>query len=560
MKKREKVSVFDTILRDGAQTPEIGLNLRDRLYIAKALANTGVDVIEIGFAANDADYPYMKELAKYIGNRRHSTNRKVPVVCSLARALKEDVELAYKAIEPADPDKRRIHIFIGTSEELIKYSLGKKEEEILKMISDSVSYARRLVGREGQVQYSSEDALRTNIDFLVKTVQTAIDNGADKINVPDTTGFAIPESYYKTIKELKRRVKGIDKVILSAHIHNDSGNAVAATLKGIKAGIRQIEGCALQLGERAGNADWMTVVTDLRILQDYYGVDVSHIEHEALYNLAKLVSSITGQTIPLNHPVVGRAAFTESSGIHVKGVVKNHKSYFVVDPASVGRKPEIVLGQTSGTNTVAYFLREHDYGEIKSDYTINQVARMTSAVKKYSIKVRDSLTETEARLFAEHYIKGKPLKKRLVMKDFQSTSSMNAKPWTKVVLKLDGQERTGEGTGEGSIDAYMNAVKNALGIKAELHYWDEKAIYRGKGAPGYEMLNSMNFSKEERAILGDNGESIGQEAVAKSMIELLYNNEIFHGRGYARDIAKATYNAITDAFDAVYRLKMTSAL
>ena len=552
----KRISVLDTTLRDGAQTPGVGMSFRDRYYIARALTDIGVDVIEAGFAANNVDFPVIEKIARYIGSREHSVNRNVPVVCSLARVLPEDVELAYKSIEEADPDRRRIHVFIGTSEELMNHSHGKKEEAILDMISGSVSYARELLGPSGQVQYSSEDSLRTDIGFLVETVQTAVGCGADVINVPDTTGFARPDKYYETIMELRRRVKGIENVTLAGHMHNDGGNTVATTLKGIEAGIRQVEGCVLQLGERAGNADWMSVITNLNILKDHYGVDTDHIDTSKFYDLARLVSSITGYPIPLTHPVVGEAAFSESSGIHVKGVINDYSAYFIIPPETVGRNVDIVLGQTSGTNTVAYFLREHGYGDIGEDYTPEQLSDMTSFVKEHSIRVRDSLTETESRLFAEHFIRGSQLKERLVMKGFQNRSSMESGHYTTVRLELDSQERKGSGSGEGPVDSYMNAVKDALGMGGvELHYWDEKAVYRGRGAPGYEMVDRMKFSDDEMDMLDSNGyESSGQKAVAESVIELLYQDEIFHGRGFARDINKATYDAIIDAFDALYRL------
>jgi len=554
--KVNRIAVFDTTLRDGAQTPGISLNFQDRLLIAKALANIGVDVIEIGFAANDVDFPYMQELAKFIGSRVCSVNKNVPIVCSLARVLREDVLLAYESIKSADPDRRRIHLFIGTSEELMSHSHGKREETILNMISENVDYARYLLGPKGQIEYSSEDSLRTNYNFLVKTIQTAINHGVDVVNVPDTTGFAPPDKYYETITGLKKVVEGIDRIELSAHIHNDSGNAIATTLKGIEAGIRQIEGCALQLGERAGNADWMTLITDLHNSVDYYGIAVEHINSEQFYVLARLISSITGQPIPLNHPVVGRAAFSESSGIHVKGAIRNYRSYFVIPPETVGRKVDIVLGQTSGTNTIAYFLREHGYGEIGNDYDIGQVSAMTFAVKRQSVSIGDSLTETEAKLFAEHYIRGKPFQKRLTLEKFRTLTLSNEKPQTQIAIELDGNKIVAEGIGEGTVDSFMNAVKNALNMHdVELFYWDEKAVYHGKGAPGYELVDEMEFSNEELKIFRDNRfESKGQEAIAKSMIELSYQNKTYHGRGFAKDIIRATYDAIIDAFDAIYRL------
>jgi 2-isopropylmalate synthase len=528
----------------------------DRYIIAKVLANIGVDVIEIGFAANDVDYELMKRIAKYIGNREYSRNRTVPVVCALARVLEEDVNLAYETIEPADPDKRRIHVFIGTSEELMNYSHGKREKEILSLIESNVGRARELVGKQGQVEYSSEDALRTDFDFLAETIQTAIDNGADVINVPDTTGFARPDKYYETIKELRRRVKGIEEATLSAHIHNDSGNAVATTMKGIEAGIRQVEGTILQLGERAGNADWLTVVTNLKIMREYYGVDVDHIDTTMFNDLARLVSSITRYPIPLTHPVTGKATFSESAGIHVKGVINNYQTYFVIPPELVGREMDIVLGQTSGRNTVAYFLRRNGYGELGKDYTTEQLDRMTSAIKRYSVEIKDGLTSTESKLFAEHYIRGKPLEKRVELVDFNSRNSRSGRPSIEIILRVDGEERTGAGKGEGPVDAYMDAIEEASGVApCELKYWEERAAYRGRGAYGFELLDQLEFSDEENELLRVNGgTSKGQEAVAESLVEVSYNQGTYYGRGVARDITLATYEAITSAFDAIFRL------
>jgi 2-isopropylmalate synthase len=554
---KDKIIIHDTTLRDGAQTPFIGMDFWDRYVIAKALANIGVDVIEIGFAANDVDYEPMKKIAKHIGSRKYSRNKMVPVVCSLARVLDNDVNLAYETIEPADPDKRRIHVFIGTSEELMNYSHGKREEEILSLIKSNVAKARELLGKEGQVEYSSEDALRTDFAFLVETIQTAIDNGADVINVPDTTGFARPDKYYETIMEMKRRVKGIEGTTLSAHIHNDSGNAVASTMKGIEAGIRQVEGTILQLGERAGNVDWFTVVTNLKILREHYKIDVNHIDAAKFNDLARLVSSITRHPIPLTHPVVGKAAFSESAGIHVKGVINNYQTYFVIPPELVGKEIDIVLGQTSGRNTVAYFLRRNGYGELGKDYTLEQLDRMTSAIKRYSIEIKDGLTSTESKIFAEHYIRGKPLERRVELIDFNSRSSRRGKPSIEIVLRVDGEERRGTGRGEGPVDAYMVAIEEASGITpCDLKYWEERAAYHGRGAYGFEILDEMEFSDEENELIRANGgESRGQEAVAESLVEVLYDRGNYHGRGVARDITLATYEAITNAFDAIFRLK-----
>lgn len=551
-----KIDIFDTTLRDGAQTPFIGMDFWDRFVIAKALAQTGVDVIETGFAANDVEYEWMKKIAKHIGTRGYSTCNNIPIICSLSRPLEKDIKLAYESIEPADPDKRMIHIFIGTSEELMTDSHGKNEEEVLKLISSGVSYARKLVGPEGQVEYSSEDATRTDLSFLIETIQTAKESGANRINVPDTTGFAIPDLYFERIMEIKKRVKGIDDLILSTHNHHDSGNSVETTLKGILAGVSQMEGTVLQYGERAGNADWPTIVTDLIINNNYYNVDVSHIDTTMFNDLGRLISAITGKPIPLNHPVYGQAAFAESSGIHVKGVIKNYKTYFVIPPELVGRKAEIILGQTSGANTVAYFLRENGYGVLGEDYNEEQLNAMTSEVKQYCTQIKDTLTQTESELFANHYIKGEPNEKRIELIDFESTNSMHGYPRIYITLRTDGEEKMGKGEGEGPVDAFMEAIKNVTGINdCELRYWDEDAVYHGRGAHGFEILDRLQFSHEERELLGNNGDiSKGQEANAKSMVKISHNGKEYHTRGFTKDVDVANYFAITDAFDAILRL------
>nr|HID59981.1 hypothetical protein [Desulfobacterales bacterium] len=551
----DRIYIFDTTLRDGAQTPWIGMGFWDRFIIAKALADIGVDVIELGFAANHVDYEMIKKMAKYICNPEYSTNRTVPVACSLARAVKEDVRKAFETIEPAPPEKRRIHVFIGTSQELMDYSIGKKQEVVLSMIRENVSYARELIGDIGDVEYSSEDALRTDLDFLLETIQSAVDCGASVINVPDTTGFARPDEYYDRIIAIRKNVKGIENVLLSAHIHHDSGNSVATTLKGIEAGIRQVEGTVLQLGERTGNVDWMSVVTNLNILKDFYKVDVSHIDTTKFFDVSRLVASIIEHPIPLVHPVTGRAAFAESSGIHVKGILREPKTYFVIPAATVGREVEIVLGQTSGTNTVADFLRKHGY----TDFTEELVEKITEAVKEYSTEIKDGLTQTEALLFVEHFMNDRPMENRITLKDFQSSNSLNGPAKINVSIVVDGSEKTGYGEGVGPIDAFMNAMRNILNMKdAKLQLWKEHAAYHGRGAPGFEIINEMKFSPEELELIGNNTISAGQEALAKSVVEIEYHGKTYSGRGVELDITKASYLAIVNAFDAIFRLNNIS--
>jgi len=311
----DKLRVLDTTLRDGAQTPHIHLAFSDKYLIAKYLAHVGVDIIEIGFAGNEHEIEGMKKIAK-IGSREYSQADDVPIICCFTKSTgsvdKPDyscIDRAYECVSSADPDKRMLHLFVGTSKELINYRHPKKEAEVLEIIKSSVTYARGLLGNNGYLEFSPEDATRADIDFLIEAAQTAIDNGAIVVNITDTTGFSPPDKYYNTVATLKKNLSRAENVVFSTHVHNDSGNAVATTLKGILAGARQIEGTILQLGERAGNVDWMTVVTNLIVLEDYYKVYAKNIKTSYFYQLAMLVSGLVEQPIPLNFPIMGKKRF-----------------------------------------------------------------------------------------------------------------------------------------------------------------------------------------------------------------------------------------------------------
>jgi 2-isopropylmalate synthase len=555
---KDKITILDTTLRDGAQTPGPSEDEWGRFAIAKALAYTGVDVIEAGFAANNADYKTLETVSKYVGSRERSKLDNVPEICSLARLNPGDIRLARISLDYADADRRRIHAFIGTSPELQEYSHGKREKEILRMIKDNVSLARELVGEAGSVQYSSEDSLRTDYSFLAKTVEEAIKWGASVINVPDTTGGARPDQYFDVIKRLKSDVKGAGNATFSAHVHDDLGNAVSSTMKGIEAGIRQIEGCAVGLGERAGNLDWMTAVMNILYHPDFYGVDVSHIKTEEFYPLAQLVSEVIGREIPLNHPIVGEAAFTESSGIHVKGVLSNPRTYYIIRPEDVGRTSKIELGQTSGMNTTANFLRTHGYGEKDANYSAEDLELMTENVKRMSIDVGGSLNETECLVMANEIIRKLKPAGGIELVDYRAVNTLGGKS-TELYISAGGKKLHASSDGIGTVDSWMKALNDALGTCGDitLKKWEEKAVYRGKGAPGFEMLDRIEFSDEERSIIGngDNGySSKGQEAMAKSTVELEYKGRVYHGRGAAGDITEATYRAIINAADSMAKL------
>lgn len=554
----EKIRILDTTLRDGAQTPRISMNFIKKYAIAKALAFVGVDVIEIGFAGNDLEIEGMKKIAN-LGNRDYVKSDNVPIICCFTKLLDPGdkknnyIQRALDCVANADPDKRMIHLFVGTSRRLIDYRYPQKETEVIQRLKDSISYARGLIGDQGYIEFSPEDALRSDLDFLVEVVQTAIDYGADVINITDTTGFATPDNYFSTVKALIQRLNKKENVIFSAHVHNDSGNAVATTLKGILAGIRQIEGTLLQLRERAGNTDWMTVVTNLCVLQDYYKVDISHIKTPYFNQLSRLTSELIQQPLPLTFPVTGQNAFAESFGIHVEGVLKDQKTYFIIPPALVGQKQSIILGQTTGPDAVAEFLKKNGYGLPGVDYTREQLQDLTLGIQTYCIENK-CVFDTEIKLLVEHYLKQKPLQRKIALDDFEIRMTSHHFNVRISLIMNNGQQKVGESEDSELILAIMNALKKALGIRdaiCKICYVEGK--YRYSTENRFEIFNDIPLNNQEKNIMQDLLE-LKNRYLAESFVEINYNGERYQGKGIAQNPLLSILIAMINVFDAVYRL------
>jgi 2-isopropylmalate synthase len=331
----EKIIIFDTTLRDGEQAPGATMNLQEKLAIAKLLEQMKVDVIEAGFpVASDGDFEAVNQIAKSV---------KDSVVCGLARAKEKDIRVAAKAVNPAA--RPRIHTFIATSPIHMQYKLKMDESQVLDAIKSSVSLAKNLCD---DVDWSCEDGTRSNLDFLYKAIETAIESGARTINVPDTVGYSTPEEYYNLILNIKNNVINIDKAIISTHCHDDLGLAVANSLSAIKAGARQIECTINGIGERAGNAALEEVVMALKTRNDIYNID-SNIDITQIARISKLVSNATSFPIQYNKAIVGANAFAHESGIHQDGMLKNRSTYEIMTPQSIGlEKSSLVLGKHSG--------------------------------------------------------------------------------------------------------------------------------------------------------------------------------------------------------------------
>ena len=322
----DRIIIFDTTLRDGEQSPGFSMNLDEKIRMAEALTDLGIDVIEAGFPiASPGDYESVKAIAETIGQRDDS-----PVICGLARSGREDIMRAADAVRSAK--RKRIHSFIATSPLHMKVKLRMEPEDVLQAVSDSVELARSFTD---DVEWSAEDGTRTDPDFLCRCVEAAIRAGAMTINIPDTVGYALPEDMARIFTMVLNRVPGADKVILSTHNHNDLGLAVANTLAAIRAGVRQIEATINGIGERAGNASLEEAVMAIRTRQDAVPFK-NNIKTPNILRVSKMLSTITGFDVQPNKAIVGRNAFAHEAGIHQDGVLKDASTYEVMLPESVG--------------------------------------------------------------------------------------------------------------------------------------------------------------------------------------------------------------------------------
>ncbi|MBQ7537028.1 MAG: 2-isopropylmalate synthase [Rickettsiales bacterium] len=344
--KTHNIVVFDTTLRDGEQSPGVSMSVEDKVEIAKQLEKFGVDVIEAGFAfASPADFEAITKISQEI---------KDVCICSLARATRKDIDCAHEALKNAK--NGRIHTFIATSDIHLKYKLKKTKEEVIEIIKASVSYARNLCDN---IEWSAEDATRTDIDFLIKCVQTAIDNGATTINLPDTVGFCYPQEYQQMFETVIANTKN-DGVIFSTHCHNDLGMATANSISGTIGGARQIECCVNGIGERAGNTATEEIVMAFKVRKNL-GFD-TNIDTKQIKQISDTICDISGFSIQPNKAIVGKNAFLHESGIHQDGVLKNKSTYEIIDPKDVGIETNnIVLGKLSGRSALKAKIQEMGY-------------------------------------------------------------------------------------------------------------------------------------------------------------------------------------------------------
>jgi 2-isopropylmalate synthase len=457
-----RVIMFDTTLRDGEQSPGFSMNLTEKLRMAEALAELGVDVIEAGFPiASPGDFESVKLIAEQVRG---------PVIAGLARTGRADILRAAEAV--AGAERPRIHIFLSTSPLHMKYKLKMEPEAVLQLAVDSVTLARNYAA---DVEWSAEDGSRTEPEFLCRCVEAAIRAGATTINIPDTVGYAVPDDMERIFTMLRERVPGADQVILSTHNHNDLGLAVANTLAAVRAGVRQIECTINGIGERAGNAALEEVVMAIRTRPDVNPYTNS-IKSENILRVSKMLSTITGFDVQPNKAIVGRNAFAHESGIHQDGMLKNAGTYEIMTPESVGwTKSTLVMGKHSGRAAFRDKLRALGYGEL-GDNRLNEAFRRFKdlADHKKSVYDEDIVALVDDEVLRDHD------RLRFVSLEVQAGSRGPAN--AKLELDVDGKTHAAEATGLGPVDATFNALRMIFPHEGNLVLFSVGAVTEGTDA------------------------------------------------------------------------------
>ncbi|MBM3995034.1 MAG: 2-isopropylmalate synthase [Planctomycetes bacterium] len=485
-----RLIVFDTTLRDGEQSPGASMNLAEKLEIAHALAELGVDVIEAGFPiASPGDFEAVQAVARKIHG---------PVICGLARCNPTDIDRAWEALREAP--RKRIHVFLATSAIHREYKLKMAKEEIVRRAVEGVKRAR---GYCEDVEFSPEDAARTELDFLAEVVEKVIEAGATTLNIPDTVGYAVPEQYAAAISHLRKHVRGIDKCILSVHCHNDLGLAVANSLAALREGARQVECTINGIGERAGNCALEEVVMALRTRADYFGLDIG-VNTKRLWPTSRLVSRVTGIHVQRNKAIVGQNAFAHEAGIHQDGMLKHSATYEIMRPEDVGvHRTELVLGKHSGRHALSQRVR--DLGYHLNDQQLNRLFDDFKVLADRKKTVYDADIEA----LAESVLHTGPAV--WTLEAVTCNAGSGTVPCAAVVLwHKDGTIERDACTGDGPIDAVFKTIERITGV--------------------YVKLRSFSIS----SVTGD------EDAQGEAQLEAEHKGRILRGRSVSTDIIEAS--------------------
>lgn len=496
----KRIYIFDTTLRDGEQSPGVSLNTQEKLEIAQQLARLGVDVIEAGFPiASPGDFEAVKAIAQ---------NVQGPVIAALARVNPQDIDRAWEAVKYAR--RPRLHVFIATSDIHLRYKLRLSREEVLER---AVAGVKRAKGYCEDVEFSTEDGSRTDLDFMCQILEAAIEAGATVVNIPDTVGYATPEEFGLFIATIRQRVPNINKAIVSVHCHDDLGMAVANSLAGVLNGAEQVEGAINGIGERAGNTALEEVIMALHTRRDFYGFETG-IRTEEIYRTSKLVSALTGMPIQPNKAVVGKNAFAHESGIHQDGVLKERTTYEIMNPAMIGLiQNNIVLGKHSGRH--AFKERLGQLGFVLSDADLDRAfARFKDlADRKKEITDRDleAIVENEIRTIPEYF----------ALVDLHISTGTKVVPTATIGLRVGEEVYEEAACGEGPVDAAFRAIEKITGVEVSLKNYSLNAV------------------------------TSGCDAMGEVTVQLAYQDKTFIGKGLSTDIIEASARAYINALNKI---------
>ncbi|MGZ0170290.1 MAG: 2-isopropylmalate synthase [Planctomycetales bacterium] len=497
----ETITIFDTTLRDGEQSPGCSMTTDEKMEVAKALVELGVDVIEAGFPiASPDDFNAVQKIAREYGSQT--------TICGLSRCRADDIDRAGEALK--DAEKRRMHVFLATSAIHREHKLKMGKDEIVQRAVEMVERAK---GFADDVEFSPEDAARTELDFLCEVTEKAIAAGATTVNIPDTVGYSTPSNFFNIIRHLKENVPNIEQAVISTHCHNDLGLAVANSLSAIEAGARQVECTINGLGERAGNAALEEIVMAIKTRQDHYKVG-TNINTKKLFSTSRLISRITGMLVQRNKAIVGQNAFAHEAGIHQHGMLQNRSTYEIMRPDDVGYVgTNLVLGKHSGRH--AFRDRVKHLGYDLDDSLVQEVFDefIALADKKKDVYDSDIIALIEGHVGESQ--------DRWSLDRFHTVAGTDVLPTATLEMRREGFEEVFQdaATGDGPVDAIFRALERVVGIEAVLTDYQVRSISTGKDAQG------------------------------EVMVEIKVNDRVFHGKGVSTDIVAASARAYLKALN-----------
>jgi len=496
-----KIFVFDTTLRDGEQVPGAKLNKRQKLEIATQLAKLGVDVIEAGFpCSSPEELQAVSAVAEQVRG---------PVIAGLARAVKQDIDIAWEAVQKAE--RPRLHVFLGASDIHLQKKLRRDRESAMEMAVEAVRYAKKYCE---DVEYSTEDASRSDFDYLCRVIEAAIGAGATVINVPDTVGYAIPDEYGDLIRRLREGIPALDHVTLSVHCHNDLGLAVANSLAAIRNGASQVECTINGIGERAGNASLEEIVMNLKTRPASYQA-YTDIQTQEIYRTSRMVSRLMNIPVQPNKAIVGANAFAHSSGVHQDGILKDRKTYEIIRPEDVGiRQHNIVLTARSGRAALRHRLTDlgFELNPEQFESVYNRFVNVADRKKEIATEDLRVIVEIELTRVPETFS----------FHSMQIMSGNTMTPLASVTLLKEGQQLTDAATGNGPVDAAFNCIERIVGEQGKLRDYDLKAV------------------------------TMGRDALGEAMVRVEIGDSIYSGIGTSPDVIEASTRAYLNAFNRFF--------